>query len=80
MSRLIQRWERNDDRSIKPMQMRCDCGCTLEGWRAGGDVDCRCGREYNSSGQLLAARHFWGEETGEHPADIARAFIGREES
>lgn len=77
MSRLIQRWERNDDRSIKPMQMRCDCGCTLEGWRAGGDVDCdKCGREYNSSGQLLADRSQWGCETGEHPADIARAFRG----
>lgn len=25
-----------------------------------------CGADYNSSGQLLAPRHFWGEETGEH--------------
>ena len=25
-----------------------------------------CGADYNGSGQLLAARHNWGEETGEH--------------
>ena len=25
----------------------------------------KCGTDYNSSGQQLAARHFWGEETGE---------------
>ena len=31
---------------------------------------CDCGREYNSSGQLLAGRECWGEETGEHPADL----------
>lgn len=31
-----------------------------------------CGCDYNSSGQALAPRHCWGEETGEHPADIAR--------
>lgn len=33
---------------------------------------CECGRDYNSSGDLLAPRSCWGEETGEHPADIAR--------
>jgi len=25
-----------------------------------------CGADYNGSGQLLASRHCWGEETGEH--------------
>ena len=25
-----------------------------------------CEDDYNASGQLLAPRHFWGEETGEH--------------
>jgi len=25
-----------------------------------------CGADYNGSGQLLASRQFWGEETGEH--------------
>lgn len=27
---------------------------------------CDCGRDYNSSGQELAVREQWGEETGEH--------------
>lgn len=77
MSRLIQRWNRNDNGSITPGIIRCVCGCRLENWRPGGDVDCdKCGREYNSSGQLLADRSQWGEETGEHPADIAQAFRG----
>jgi hypothetical protein len=32
---------------------------------------CRsCGADYNSSGQLLAPRHLWGEETGEHWSEI----------
>jgi hypothetical protein len=31
-----------------------------------------CGRDYNMSGQLLAPRSQWGEETGESPADVAR--------
>ena len=26
----------------------------------------KCGADYNSGGQLLAPRHQWGEETGEH--------------
>lgn len=29
----------------------------------------RCGNDYNSSGQQLAAREQWGEETGEHWTD-----------
>lgn len=29
-----------------------------------------CGADYNGSGQLLAPRSLWGEETGEHPADL----------
>jgi hypothetical protein len=30
---------------------------------------CDCGAEYNGSGQRLAPREQWGEETGEHPLD-----------
>lgn len=44
--------------------IRCDCGCELtlySGWANG----CDCGLEYNGSGQQLAPRRFWGEETGE---------------
>ncbi len=32
----------------------------------------RCGADYNSSGQMLADRSQWGEETGESLADILR--------
>jgi hypothetical protein len=31
---------------------------------------CDCGADYNGSGQLLAPREQWGEETGESVADI----------
>ncbi len=31
---------------------------------------CECGADYNSSGQLLAPREQWGEETGESLSDI----------
>ena len=50
---------------------KCDCGAELylHGWIC----PCDCGREYNSSGDLLAPRHQWGHETGEHPSDIAMA-------
>lgn len=32
----------------------------------------QCHADYNWAGQRLASRSQWGEETGEHPADIAR--------
>lgn len=44
--------------------IRCSCGCELtlyDGWANG----CDCGIEYNGSGQTLAPRSHWGEETGE---------------
>lgn len=49
----------------------CVCGEEVE---LGGFTNTceKCGRDYNWAGQELAPRHFWGEETGEHPADIAR--------
>lgn len=31
---------------------------------------CDCDRDYNMSGQLLAPRSHWGEETGESVSDI----------
>ncbi len=46
-----------------PALARCECGQEFE---LTGDTVCpRCDREYNSSGQLLADRSLWGEETGE---------------
>ncbi len=47
-----------------PAQIRC-CGI----WLSLGkftNTCCKCGADYNGSGQLLASRQQWGEETGEH--------------
>ena len=35
----------------------------------------KCGADYNWNGCRLAPRSQWGEETGEHPADIARISV-----
>lgn len=55
---------------------RCHCFEVIDvPWSPGRDFDCPvCHREFNSGGQLLAPREQWGEETGEHPADVARSF------
>lgn len=47
----------------EPVVGRCECGreVALEGFTN----TCDCGRDYNRSGQLLASRECWGEETGE---------------
>ena len=47
----------------------CVCGqkVELDGFTNTCDS---CGRDYNSSGQMLADRSQWGEETGETAADI----------
>ena len=52
-----------------PAVGRCTCGgeVVLDSFTCPCDS---CHLEYNASGQLLAPRHYWGEETGEHPADI----------
>jgi len=48
---------------------RCDCGCEvyLDGFTNTCDD---CDADYNSSGQRLAPRECWGEETGESLGDI----------
>ena len=50
-----------------PAEGRCACGrlVLLDGFTNA----CACGRDYDSSGQLLAPREQWGEETGESPSD-----------
>ena len=50
----------------------CDnCGNQVE--LSGFTNTCeRCGSDYNMGGDLLASRSQWGEETGEHLADIMR--------
>lgn len=54
----------------QPSIGRCSCGREVELW--GFTNTCDCGLDYNSSGQLLAPRCFWGEETGESLSDILR--------
>ena len=50
----------------------CVCGETVE--CSAFTNTCECGRDYNWSGQLLAPRSQWGEETGEHWSDCIGPF------
>lgn len=79
MSRIIRYKERNHETGdIVPGLMKCDCGAELEMYRPGADIDCDCGRSYNSGGQLLAPREQWGEETGESAMDYDQGFANPE--
>ena len=50
-----------------------ECYCGAHVYLDGFTNPCPdCNRDYNWRGDLLAPRSQWGEETGEHPADIAR--------
>lgn len=50
----------------------CPCGATVYCNRFTNSC-AACGRDYNSSGQELAPRSHWGEETGESVSDILLA-------
>jgi len=52
----------------EPAILKCDCGerVALRGFTN----TCDCGADYNMSGQRLASRAQWGEETGESVSDI----------
>lgn len=63
ITRYVHRWKR-------PSVGLCDCGRKVS--LPNFTNTCRCGRSYNWAGQRLSARSCWGEETGEHPADISR--------
>jgi hypothetical protein len=54
-----------------PAILLCDCKrqVVLSGFTNTCD---RCGLDYNWNGQMLAPRNQWGEDTGEHIADILR--------
>lgn len=54
----------------QPGILKCDCGREVE--LHGFTNTCQCERDYNQSGQLLAPRSQWGEETGESLGDILR--------
>ena len=51
------------ERSV--VEVKC-CGEWMEVTRRFTTTCDHCGADYNSSGQLLAPRAQWGEETGEH--------------
>lgn len=55
-------------RRVEPTVGRCGCGqeVVLDGFTNA----CNCGRDYSMSGQLLAPREQWGEETGESLDEI----------
>jgi len=57
---------------VRPAIGECFCGEEVE--LDGFTNSCSCGRDYNSSGQLLASREQWGEEltSGETLSDILR--------
>jgi hypothetical protein len=50
---------------LNPAVGLCSCGAEVLLERFTNTCD-NCGRDYNMSGQELAPRRFWGEETGEH--------------
>ena len=49
----------------------CQCGQEVELFSFTNT--CKCGRDYNMSGQRLAPRSQWGEETGETASEILNA-------
>jgi len=57
---------------LVPALWRCECGNELEIPNFTNTCQ-KCGIDYNSSGQMLAHRSQWGEETGESVADILAA-------
>lgn len=72
--RIIKYKDHDEAGNIIPGLMKCDCGIELEMDRPGADIHCDCGRSYTSSGQLLAPREQWGEETGESASDYDQGF------
>lgn len=54
---------------VQPAVGECACDAHVE-LRGFTNTCHKCGRDYNTSGQLLAPRSQWGEETGESVSDI----------
>lgn len=55
---------------IVPAVLLCDCGNEVDLEFSLTNTCDKCGTDYNMSGQRLAPRSQWGEETGESFADI----------
>lgn len=62
----IQRFEHSYS---EPAIGQCPCGCEVSLDSFTNTCE-DCGRDYNMSGQELACRSQWGEETGESLSDI----------
>lgn len=58
----MDRVTRDEDGRI--IAVECVCGQEVEVTNYWAN-QCECGQEYNGSGQRLAPREQWGEETGE---------------
>lgn len=56
----------------EPAIGKCTCGAEVSLSAFTNTCD-QCGADYSMSGQRLAPREFWGEETGESVTDILRA-------
>lgn len=78
MSSIIRRDPYMTDRGFQSSRAVVKCECGEEVLCASFTNTCDCGADYNMSGQLLAPREQWGEETGEHYADVA-LITGRED-
>lgn len=61
--------ERREHSWTEPAVGICD-ECSDRVSLGGFTNTCECGADYSGSGQRLAPREFWGEETGESVADI----------
>jgi hypothetical protein len=56
---------------VEPRVGLCNCGEEVV-LSSNTNYCCACGAMYNMMGQWLTSKKNWGEETGEHPADIER--------
>jgi hypothetical protein len=66
----IQRYEHS---YWEPGELRCVCGAVVVIDMLMTNTCRNCGRDYNSSGQLLAPREQWGWDTGESLGEILSA-------
>lgn len=67
VDRGIEEWERS---YREPALLECDCGEQVWLSHIMTNTCDKCGADYNLSGQRLAPRSQWGEETGESLTDI----------
>ena len=68
MAKYIQEAIRDEDtyELIEAAIIACNrCHTPVHLWSSWANECDNCGTEYNGSGQELAPREFWGEETGE---------------